>query len=346
MSHLVPIIDMTLSLSLSLSRPLVVLSLGAGVQSSALALMAAKGELPMPDLAIFADTGHEPRFSRVQRPDGTWIEGGVYGWLNYLESQIPFPICRVTAGDLAVDSLRVKRSRLSGKLYSRNLIPAFVDKGDGKKGLLGRKCTADYKITPIQRLQREMVKALMPAWRKKHKGALTIWNAYQKALVIAKKTKTPVPAYPREAWDEMQSNPLVIQWIGISTDEAQRMKPSRVPYIRSVWPLIDAGISRKQCIQWMVAKGFPIAPRSACTFCPFHGDEEWIRLRDESPDDFAAAVQFEKDLQESCTKQEVLKGVPYLHDSCKPLDQVVFKSLPSHQQLNHFGNECEGLCGV
>ena len=35
-----------------------VLSLGAGVQSTTLALMAAHGEIgPMPDCAIFADTG-------------------------------------------------------------------------------------------------------------------------------------------------------------------------------------------------------------------------------------------------------------------------------------------------
>ena len=39
-----------------------VLSLGAGVQSTTLALMAAHGEIgPMPDCAIFADTGWEPR---------------------------------------------------------------------------------------------------------------------------------------------------------------------------------------------------------------------------------------------------------------------------------------------
>ena len=38
-----------------------VLSLGAGVQSTTLALMAAHGEIgPMPDCAIFADTGWEP----------------------------------------------------------------------------------------------------------------------------------------------------------------------------------------------------------------------------------------------------------------------------------------------
>ena len=48
--------------ALSFSKPmpdakLRVISLGAGVQSSVMALMAAKGEIgPMPDCAIFADT--------------------------------------------------------------------------------------------------------------------------------------------------------------------------------------------------------------------------------------------------------------------------------------------------
>ena len=39
-----------------------ILSLGAGVQSSTLAMMYAQGKLEgMPDAAIFADTGWEPR---------------------------------------------------------------------------------------------------------------------------------------------------------------------------------------------------------------------------------------------------------------------------------------------
>lgn len=39
-----------------------VLSLGAGVQSTTLVLMAAHGVVgPMPDCAIFADTGWEPK---------------------------------------------------------------------------------------------------------------------------------------------------------------------------------------------------------------------------------------------------------------------------------------------
>lgn len=49
-----------------------ILSLGAGVQSSALALMAKHGEISgdMPVAAIFADTKAEPR--------------RVYEWLNWL----------------------------------------------------------------------------------------------------------------------------------------------------------------------------------------------------------------------------------------------------------------------
>jgi hypothetical protein len=44
-----------------LTRLLEVISLGGGVQSSAMALMAEQGILlPRPDAAIFADTGHEP----------------------------------------------------------------------------------------------------------------------------------------------------------------------------------------------------------------------------------------------------------------------------------------------
>jgi hypothetical protein len=39
-----------------------IISLGGGVQSSAMALMAAKGEItPMPQAAIFADTQAEPK---------------------------------------------------------------------------------------------------------------------------------------------------------------------------------------------------------------------------------------------------------------------------------------------
>lgn len=64
-----------------------VLSMGAGVQSSTLALMAAHGEVtPMPDVAIFADTGYEPK--------------EVYDWLEFLKTKLPFPVVTVSKGNI------------------------------------------------------------------------------------------------------------------------------------------------------------------------------------------------------------------------------------------------------
>ncbi len=65
------------------------LSLGAGVQSTTLALMAAHGEIgPMPDCAIFADTGWEPQ--------------AVYDHLAWLMSPnvLPFPVHIVSDGNI------------------------------------------------------------------------------------------------------------------------------------------------------------------------------------------------------------------------------------------------------
>ena len=52
-------------------KKLKVLSLGAGVQSTTLALMINQGELPMVDCAVFADTKGEPKY--------------VYDHLNWLK---------------------------------------------------------------------------------------------------------------------------------------------------------------------------------------------------------------------------------------------------------------------
>lgn len=113
------------------------ISLGAGVQSTVMALMAAEGLIgPMPDVAIFSDTKREPRH--------------VYEHLNWLESVLPFPVERVTAGDLGADT---GSTRERGE-YAKMDLPAFVRHGGKAGGQVNRSCTRDYKIRPIQRLVR------------------------------------------------------------------------------------------------------------------------------------------------------------------------------------------------
>ena len=270
-----------------------VLSLGAGVQSSCLALMAARGEItPMPDFAVFADTQQEPE--------------EVYRWLDWLEGQLPFPVYRVTKGDLGEGAVLIRHRKRDGLPYAKWLIPAFAQGKDGQVGILGRKCTADYKIAPIN----EIIKKLCHIKRGQKEVAVT-------------------------------------QWIGISWDEMQRMKESRQPWCQMRHPFMELRMTREKCLQWMRDKGYAEPPRSACTFCPFHNNHEWRRLRNEQPEDFQKAVLFEKRMQEVAKQDMILKSKPFLHRSCKPLGEIDFDNDEDKgQQVWDFQAECEGMCGV
>jgi len=274
------------------------LSLGAGVQSSTLALMAAHGEVtPMPDAAIFADTQAEP--------------ASVYKWLDWLEPQLPFPVIRVTRGDMTQESLLIKDRKDGTGRWSKSLIPAFIQNKDGSKGIMGRQCTYSYKVEQLERAAR-----------------------------LHGKVKRG------------QKNVTVTQWIGISWDEIQRIKPSRVAWSQHRWPLVELRMGRRDCLKWMESHGYPKPPRSACVYCPFQSDNEWRRLRDQEPEEFQRAIRFEKDLQAVKAKTERVRGIPFLHPSCVPLDQVDLSTDIERGQLSlwldeqSFGNECEGMCGV
>lgn len=257
------------------------ISLGAGVQSSTMALMAAHGEItPMPEAAIFADTQAEP--------------ASVYKWLDWLEKQLPFPVYRVTAGNLGkVEGLRTSKS---GKVYQRFFVPMFALTKSGT-GIMKRQCTREFKVHPIRR----------------------------KILSLVAKDETAT------------------QWIGISFDELDRMKESQHKHIQNRWPLVDMVIRRRNCLEWMERHSYPQPPRSACVFCPYHTDSEWDRLKHEQPEEFQKAVEYEKLQQEMSQKSTTFSGIPFLHGTLKPLDQVMFVD---HRQQNLFRNECEGMCGV
>lgn len=283
-------------------RPIHVLSLGAGVQSSTLALMAAHGEvphLPLPTAAIFADTQDEP--------------ASVYQWLATLRGLIdaaphPFPVHVVTRGRLSAKAIEMNRTK-DGRLFSKTDIPFFTRNDDGSQGkITNRGCTRDFKLAPIMKKARELGNV------------------------------------PRKARDGNRVH--VVQWIGISLDEIYRMKPSRDWWAESIWPLVDLRMNRHDCKRWMADHGFPEPPRSSCVYCPYHNNHEWRRLRDEEPEEFAKAVEFERQLQETKSASENFKTVPFLHRSLVPLSEVDLSTDEERGQLNLFNSECLGMCGV
>ena len=258
-----------------------ILSLGAGVQSSTLALMMARGEIEPVEAAVFADVQTEP--------------AAVYTWLDWLEKQLPFPVHRVTKGNLGTVSTTVRTSKLGNK-YTKAAIPAFITDGV-KTGLAMRQCTEDFKIN-------------------------VIYRTYQ----------------------QLRQKRDVVQVIGISLDEYRRMKPARKKWVTNDYPLVDRRLTRLHCLEWMQDQGYPMPPRSACYFCPYHSDDEWRRLKTDDPVSFGLAVAYERDYQQALAQVTKFRGVPYLHRSLKPLSEVDFADKST--QTDMFNNECEGVCGV
>lgn len=98
--------------------------------------------------------------------------------------------------------------------------------------------------------------------------------------------------------------------IGIAVDEIERAKPGIVkqqPWTVRTYPLLDLGLFTRDCLRIIADAGLPIPPRSACSFCPFQGDEEWRRQREQSPDLFARNVALDATMR---ARHERLRGDP------------------------------------
>lgn len=104
------------------------LSLGAGIQSSAVLLLACEGMIPRFDVALFADTGWEPK--------------AVYENLTRLRkhaAQFGIPVRTVSAGNIRDDALDPAHRFVS--------MPLHVLNPDGSRGLARRQCSVICTIS-------------------------------------------------------------------------------------------------------------------------------------------------------------------------------------------------------
>jgi hypothetical protein len=270
-----------------------ILSLGAGVQSSTLALMIEHGEIPMVDAAIFADVKGEPK--------------KVYEWLEYLKTKVTsYPIHVVTWRDLKQDILDAAKGEykaFTAPFFTKNIVT-------GKKGLLRRQCTADYKIKPVIQQIRKLL-GLKKGERRK-------------------------------------ADTKVELLMGISQDEIVRMKTNPIKYINNVYPLVEKKMRRSDCITWMEDNFYPTPPRSACTFCPFHSNEEWKRVK-ENKEEWDEIVALEKLLlknKDKIAEATGMKSQIFLHRSCKSVNEIDFEQEDKQGDFFYgMENECEGMCG-
>jgi len=262
-----------------------ILSLGAGVQSTTLALMIEHGEIPMVDCGIFADTMAEPK--------------KVYEHLDWLEKKVSFPIHRVFKGNLLEDVINSVNNN------TRVSTPPFFtkNKNTGKKGILLRQCTQDYKVIPINKKVRELL-------------------GLKKGQKVGKNIK-------------------VDMLMGISKDEIARTRINKLQYIRNIYPLIEKDMRRYHCLEWIKNHNYPIPPRSACTFCPYHSNIEWLNIK-KNKNEWENVIKLDKIIR---NKTKNIKDDLYLHKSTTPLDEVDLEE--KNNQLDLFNDICdEAVCGV
>ena len=182
-------------------------------------------------------------------------------------------------------------------------LPAYTRYPDGKQsGTLARQCTRDWKISPINRCVSAELK--------------------ERGL-----KKTPG---------------VVEQWLGITLDEIQRMKPSRVKYINLRFPFVEMfnpPMSRWQVVQWLNENGLGIPVKSSCVFCPYHDTATWREIKASSNNDWRRAVDVDERIRDKRPN-----FLCYVHRDRVPLVDVDMRSQQDHGQLSLWDEECEGYC--
>jgi len=224
----------------------------------------------------------------------------VYAQVRYLKNRFesvntPFSIVRK-------EGLGLVEHTISGK-GRWAAMPLFTLNDDGSVGRLRRQCTSEFKIEPCDDEIRgwlvELGQATEKNGRRTVKQGVYVENIY-----------------------------------GISADEQYRAGKRGPGWQRASYPLIDMGMTRTGCEDWLKAHGLRVPHKSSCIICPYHDNSYWKWLQTEHPDEFEEACQFDDWLRSDEAKVRIPSMVQanYLHDSCTPLREIDFDNPPKRSR--------------
>ena len=256
-----------------------IISLGLGIQSTAMYIMSTLGDIDRADYAIFADPGAE-------LPDTYMLWEDLNKWSK---DNNGIPLIKKTKSlykDI-IEGLNSYGARWAS-------IPAFSEKG----GIIRRQCTGEYKVDVVMKEIRKLQNL----------------RKYQKMS-------------PTEVW------------LGISLDEIQRMKLSRVHRVTYKYPLIDRKITRSECKDYLEKNGFLNVKKSSCVFCPYHNNNQWRDIKSNYPEEWKKVLKVDSKIRD-LTKKGISDRL-YLHASRKPIEDAYLQE----DQEELFMCE-EGYCGI
>ncbi|MDG3045519.1 hypothetical protein OE903_23180 [Bacillus sp. B6(2022)] len=268
-----------------------VLSFGGGTQSAHLLEDHLQGKIHY-DFIVFSDTGAEPEFIHKQ----------VEWWQRRQKSLGNTTPFIVTHHKSMHGGLEEMLWRYIETDYQRFQMPLYFSKIDDEgnetpAGITPRQCTIDFKIIPVKQAVRNRI----------------------------------MDKYGLEPRQRFPSNVAIVQDIGFSFDELNRVSMWRSPqykYVYMTYPLVEQGLTTKDSIEFLAANGFP-EKRSRCYLCPFNCSSDrgigmdWEEIIQEEPLSFLKACYFDSRLRELLSRGEKrLTSIPYFHYSRTPLKDV------------------------
>lgn len=304
-----------------------ILNLGAGVQSTTLDLMYREGAITGEPVrcSIFADTKEEPK--------------AVYDHLAWMQSLPGHEILVRSRGSLG-DQLKNGLNATGQRFIS---IPAYTKP---------QEINRVFREEPAE-LSLDYDDGIMPDGREDREGMIRRQCTQEFKLIVIYDTIRREILF-LEKGERIPKGTRIINVIGISLDEAgraMRMLKRETKSNGFRFPLLELQMTRQDCINYLEGRVPHKVPRSACVFCPFHDDNEWLDLKEFDPEGWNRAVEVDESLR--IPGNVVNRGMDapmYLHDSCQPLRLVNFvrspKKVGAQMLLGNFWRECQGMCGV
>ena len=320
--------------AVSRQNPINVLSLGWGLQSWTIAAMAALGELPKPDICIFSDTSWErKKTSSFAAKWELWLYMHGVKCITVWDESAHGMIKDEWEGTFIPAYTITSEPRYGIDEEGNEYIAAYRQ----KVGQLRRQCTDRWKIVPMRRF-------ISGAILSTHFAQIHKMYAFSEVDLDVDMLEGIVAFSEMRMYDIIadledkfghnlkKTSGCVKQWLGISVDEVQRVKPSDVQWIDNHYPLLEMGMARADCITWLNQHDLPIPPKSSCVFCPYRSKRSWQELKREGGEDWEIALFVDGEIRNQRPPYPL-----FVHPSGKPLDEaVVIEEDFGMNQLNMF----------
>lgn len=260
-----------------------VLSLGAGEQSSAIFLLAATGEIPALDCAIFADTGEEPSWVYDQVKELAAFPGGCDLKVRWL-----------VGGN--GEQVRLGDNCLVGQDGRFAAIPAFLkhgnlfERGKPAQGKGKRQCTKEFKTSIVEKCIRYELLGLEP--RQAYRG----------------------PRMTHVFGLDFDEGDRIFKVKGRLADTSHSV---------GEFPLWDMQWRRSDCRAYIKeVLGHEFKP-SACTFCPLVNNAFRRLVREHDSEGWKRACYIDAEIRKATSRsQQGLNAEQYIHRKMIPLTDV------------------------